>query len=67
MQQKCETESMTLRVFIYGEDGFINSTLAGSLSMLGFEVIGETENQHVADKMISFLIPDVAIFHVDLS
>ena len=57
---------MTLRVFIYGEDGFINSTLAGSLSMLGFEVIGETESQHIADKMISFLVPDVAIFHVDV-
>ena len=57
---------MNLRIFIYGEDGFINSTLATSLSMLGFEVIGETENQAIADKMISFHVPDVAIFHVDL-
>ena len=57
---------MNLRVFIYGEDGFMNSTLAASLSLLGFEVIGETENQNVADKMISFHVPDVAIFHVDM-
>lgn len=56
---------MNLRIFIYGEDGFINSTLAASLSMLGFEVIGETENKAIADKMISFHVPDVAIFHVD--
>jgi len=57
---------MSLRIFIYGEDGFINNTLAGSLSMQGFEVIGETENQSIADKMISFLVPDVAIFHIDM-
>jgi DNA-binding NarL/FixJ family response regulator len=56
---------MSLRIFIYGEDGFINNTLATSLSMLGFEVIGETENLAIADKMISFHVPDVAIFHVD--
>lgn len=57
---------MSLRIFIYGEDGFTNSTLAASLSMLGFQVIGETENQNIADNMISFLVPDVAIFHVDI-
>lgn len=57
---------MNLRLFIYGEDGFMNSTLAASLSLLGFDVIGETENQSVADKMISFHVPDVAIFHVDM-
>ena len=56
---------MALRIFIHGEDGFINSTIAASLSMLGFEVIGETENQAVADKIISFHVPDVVIFHVD--
>ena len=57
---------MALRIFIYGEDGFINSTLASSLSMLGFEVIGESENTEIADKMISFRVPDVTVFHVDL-
>ena len=57
---------MNLCFFIYGEDGFINNTLAASLSLLGFDVIGETENQSVADKMISFHVPDVAIFHVDM-
>lgn len=56
---------MSLRTYIYGEDGFVNSTLAASLSLLGFTVIGETENMSVADKMISFHVPDVAIFHVD--
>ena len=56
---------MSLRIFIYGEDGFTNCTLANSLTMLGFEVIGETENLKIADKFISFHLPDVVIFHID--
>lgn len=56
---------MSLRIFIYGEDGFVNYTLANSLKMLGFEVFGETENLQIADKLISFYLPDVVVFHVD--
>ena len=62
---RCHNFLMGLRIFIYGEDGFVNNTLATSLTMLGFEVIGETESLPIADKLISFHLPDVVIFHVD--
>jgi DNA-binding NarL/FixJ family response regulator len=56
---------MTIRIYIFGEDGFTNNTLVGSLSMLGFDVIGETDNDSVATKMISNHQPDVVVMHLD--
>ena len=56
---------MTIKVYIFGEDGFTNNTLVGSLSMLGFIVIGENDNDSVASKMICNHQPDVVVMHLD--
>lgn len=57
---------MRLRIFIFGEDGFTNITLANSLSILGFDVIGEIENEVVALNQIIRLLPDVVVLNIDL-
>ena len=56
---------MTIKVYIFGEDGFTNNTLVSSLSMLGFIVIGENDNDSVASKMIFNHQPDVVVMHLD--
>ena len=56
---------MSLKIFIYGEDGFKNSTLASSLYLLGFNVIGSNENDQVSLKLITELKPDVVVLHID--
>lgn len=56
---------MGLRIFIYGEDGFANSTMANSLSILGLDVIGEIDNELVAFKLISHHCPDAVLLQVD--
>ena len=56
---------MSLKVFIFSEDGFTNSTLASSLSLLGFDVIGVSENEKVALNLISTHLPDVVVMHID--
>ena len=56
---------MSLKIFIYGEDGFKNSTLASSLYLLGFDVIGSNENDQVSIKLITELKPDVVVLHID--
>lgn len=58
---------MSLKLFIYGENGFINSTLAASLSMIGFDVIGETEDEQVAIHQITHHLPEVVIMSIDLN
>ena len=57
---------MSIKVYIFGEDGFINNTLAGSLSMLGFDVIGESDNDSVASGLINNHQPDVVVMHLEL-
>ena len=54
-----------MRIFIYGEDGFTNIILANSLSMFGFDVIGEIDNETVALNLISHHCPDVVILQLD--
>lgn len=56
---------MGLRVFIYGEDGFTNSTVANSLTILGLDVIGEIDSESVALKLITHHFPDVVLLQVD--
>ena len=56
---------MSLKVFIFSEDGFTNCTLASSLSLLGFDVIGVSENEKVALNLISTHLPDVVLMHID--
>lgn len=56
---------MNLRVFIFGEDGFTNSTIAAALSILGLDVIGENENESVALNLISSHNPDAVLLHID--
>jgi DNA-binding NarL/FixJ family response regulator len=50
-----------VRIFIFGENGFTNLTLANSLSMLGLDVIGEVDNDVVALNQITHHCPDVAV------
>lgn len=56
---------MEFTLFIYGENGFTNNTLAASLSIKGFKVIGETDKYEVASDLISKLQPDVLILTID--
>lgn len=56
---------MYLRIYIFGEDGFTNNTLAAALSLTGFDVIGESTNEKVAANMILHHCPDVVILQVD--
>jgi DNA-binding NarL/FixJ family response regulator len=53
-----------MRIFIYGEDGFTNIILANSLSMFGFDVIGEIDNEIVALNLITHHCPDVVILQL---
>lgn len=57
---------MSLRIFIYGEDGFNNIVLAHSLSMLGIDVIGEVTDEQVALREITHHRPDVALLQIEL-
>jgi DNA-binding NarL/FixJ family response regulator len=57
---------MTLRTFIYGEDGFNNIVLANSLSMLGLDIIGEVDSEIVALREITHHAPDVVVLQIDL-
>lgn len=57
---------MGMRIFIFGEDGFTNIILANSLSMLGFDVIGEIDNEVTALRQISDHRPDVAVLQINL-
>ena len=54
-----------MRIYLFGEDGFTNITLANSLSILGFDVIGETDNYVVALSSIKRHIPDAILLNVD--
>ena len=56
---------MDLTLFIYGENGFLNSTLAASLSNSGYKVIGESDNYEAAIIQINRLAPDVAILNLE--
>jgi len=56
---------MAIKLFIFGEDGFINNTLAGSLSLLGYDVIGESDNETVANNLISNHQPDVVVMYLE--
>lgn len=56
---------MGMRIFIYGEDGFTNSTLANSLSILGLDVIGEIDNEIVAYNLITHHCPDAVLLLID--
>ena len=56
---------MTKRIFIFGEDGFANITLAHSLSMQGLDVIGETDNEKLTLNFISQHKPDVTVLNID--
>lgn len=58
---------MTKEVFIFGEDGFTNITLANSLTMLGFKVIGEVDNENVALNLITHHLPEVVILDLELN
>jgi DNA-binding NarL/FixJ family response regulator len=57
---------MTLRTFIYGEDGFNNIVLTNSLSMLGIDIIGEVDSEIVALREITHHSPDVVVLQIDL-
>ena len=54
-----------MRIFIFGENGFTNLTLASSLSMLGLDVIGEVDNDVVALNQITHHCPDVAVLNME--
>ena len=56
---------MAKRVFIFGEDGFTNITLAHSLSMQGLDVIGETDNEKLTLNFVSQHQPDVTVLNLD--
>lgn len=56
---------MTKKVFIFGEDGFTNITLASSLSMQGIDVIGETDNENLTLNFVSQHHPDVTVLNID--
>ena len=56
---------MTKKVFIFGEDGFTNITLAHSLSMQGLDVIGETDNEKLTLNFVSQHQPDVTVLNID--
>ena len=56
---------MTKRVFIFGEDGFTNITLANSLSMQGLDVIGETDNENLTLNFVSQHHPEVVVLNID--
>ena len=56
---------MNLRIFIFSEDGFTNSALAASLSILGLDVIGENENMEVALNLISDHCPDAVVIYLE--
>jgi DNA-binding NarL/FixJ family response regulator len=56
---------MPQRVFIYCEDGFTDSTVSASLSLLGFDVIGNTDNYEVALMQTAKLVPDVMLVHIE--
>ena len=55
---------MGIRVFLYGEDGFSNLTLANSLTILGLDVIGEIDNDVVAANLITHHLPDVVVLQI---
>ena len=55
---------MDLTLFIFGENGFVNSTLAGALSNSGYKVIGESDNHDAAINQLTKLVPDVAILNI---
>ena len=54
-----------MRIFIFGENGFTNLTLASSLSLLGIDVIGEVDNEVVALNQITHHCPDVAVLNIE--
>ena len=54
-----------MRIFIFGENGFTNLTLANSLSLLGIDVIGEVDNDVVALNQITHHCPDVAVLNIE--
>ena len=54
-----------MRIFIFGENGFTNLTLANSLSLLGLDVIGEVDNEVVALNQITHHCPDVAVLNME--
>ena len=54
-----------MRIFIFGENGFTNLTLASSLSMLGLDVIGEVDSDAVALNQITHHCPDVAVLNME--
>ena len=54
-----------MRIFIFGENGFTNLTLASSLSLLGIDVIGEVDNDVVALNQITHHCPDVAVLNIE--
>ena len=56
---------MDLTLFIFGENGFVNSTLAGALSNSGYKVIGESDNLDAAINQISKLVPNVVLLNFD--
>ena len=56
---------MDLTLFIYGENGFTNSTLSASLSIKGFKVIGDSDDFEVAQELISKHLPDVIVLSID--
>lgn len=56
---------MDLTLFIFGENGFTNSTLSASLSLKGFKVIGDSDNFEVAQDLITRHMPDVVVLSID--
>ena len=54
-----------MRIYIFGENGFANLTLANSLSMLGIDVIGEIDNEVVALNQITHHCPEVALLSME--
>mgnify|MGYP003330857646 FL=1 len=56
---------MTKRIFIFGEDGFTNITLANSLSMQGLDIIGETDNESLTLNFVSQHLPEVTVLNIE--
>lgn len=54
-----------VRIYIFGENGFTNLTLANSLSMLGIDVIGEVDNDVVAINQITHHFPEVVVLNME--
>lgn len=56
---------MGKRIFIFGEDGFLNSALIAFMNSYGHEVVGSQSDRELAFALISQHIPEVVLLHIE--